>query len=161
MQINLVFDLESDKNILWRSKDMHAETSDAKTSTLVTPEGRIIIKDFTLWLKRINFNGIGLQKATKEFFKTYTWIYQTEIVQRSHLQTQHRGQWQIMSTFKPRHVFIWLSNANRDDNQEENRLIFDLLGFVSCQIFVGNGDSYPECRFEMANKDRIYRQVVE
>jgi hypothetical protein len=156
MQMNLIFDLESDNNILWR-----AGPKSAPSEAAAVPTGRVIITNFTLWIKTISFNGIGLEKTSKEFFKTYAWSYQSEVVQRSHLHTQHRGEWQIMSAYKPRHVFIWLSNANRDDNQEKNPLILDLMNLSSCQLFVGNGDSYPECRYELANKDRIYRQVIE
>lgn len=165
MQMNLIFDLESDNNIIWRAgtirKRPAADGLPEQPEVAAVPSGRVIITNFTLWIKRINFNGVGLEKTSKEFFKTYTWSYQTEIVQRSHLQTQRRGEWQIMSAFKPRHVFIWFSNANRDDNQEKNSLMFDLLNLVSCQLFVGNGDIYPECRYEMANKDRIFRNAIE
>ena len=159
MQMNLIFDLESDNNILWHADKITGVPP--KPDVPAVPDGRVIIINFTLWIKRINFNGIGLEKAAKEFFNTYTWSYQTEVAQRSHLQTQYKGEWQIMSAFKPRHVFVWLSNANRDDNQLKNLFSFDLLNLMSCQLLVGSGDSYPECRYEMANKDRIFRHAIE
>ena len=165
IQMNLIFDLESDNNILWRAGEILGRAKEGENEiqpgVAAVPNGRVIITNFTLWIKRVNFNGIGLEKVAKEFFKTYMWPYQTEIVQRSHLQSQHKGEWQIMSAFKPRHVFVWLSKAYRDDSQEANALMFDLLDLVSCQLIVGNGDSYPECRYEMANKDRIVRHAIE
>ena len=164
LQMNLIFDLETDNNILWHADRIPATAGEGNVAIPEVPrvpDGRVIVTNFTLWIKRVNFNGIGLEKVAKEFFKTYMWPYQTELVQRSHLQTQHRGEWQIMSAFKPRHVFVWFSNAKRDDDQLKILFMFDLYKLVSCQLFVGNGDSYPECRYEMANKDRILRHAIE
>lgn len=164
MQISLLFDLESDSNILWRAGSINAaaaaEENDARAAAV--PLGRMIITNFTLWMKTILFNGLGLEKVTKEFFKPYTWSYQTERVERSPQMVQSSGTWPIMTqVFKPKHVFIWFSNTNRENDQEKNPFIFDKFNLRSFHLEFSSGNPYPQCQYQISQRARIYRDVLE
>lgn len=166
MQMSLIFDLELDSNILWRAGAIQGrpaiEGNQAVPGVAAVADGRVIITNFTLWVKTILFNGLGLEKATKEFFKPYTWTYSTERVERSPQMVQSSGTWLIMTqVFKPKHVFIWFSNTNRENNQEKNPLIFDSFDLLSFHLEFSSGNSYPQCQYQASQKARIYRDVIE
>jgi hypothetical protein len=166
MKLSLIFDLESDSNILWRvgaiDAQPPAEEREAVAAVEAVPEGRLIITNFTLWMKTILFNGLGQEKVTKEFFRPYTWAYLTERVERSQQMTQSSGTWTILSqVFKPKHVFIWFSNTNRDNNQEKNPLMFDSFNLHTFYLEFSSGNTYPQCHYQISQKSRIFSDVME
>jgi hypothetical protein len=166
MKISLIFDMESDSNILWRAGKI-AEKKDAEGKVVAAaidavPDGRLIITNFTLWLKTVLFNGLGQEKVIKEFFKPCSWLYLSERIERSQQMTQSSGTWTILSqVFKPKHVFIWFSDTIRDNNQERDSMIFDSFNLHTFYLEFSSGNTYPQCHYQISQKSRIYTDVVE
>ncbi len=67
----------------------------------------------------------------------------------------------MTQVFKPKHVFVWFSNTNRDNNQERNPLMFDSFDLLSFHLEFSSGNAYPQCQYQIAQKARIYRDVIE
>ncbi|PFX26611.1 Complement C1q tumor necrosis factor-related protein 7 [Stylophora pistillata] len=104
--------LEDDDNVFLRSN--------------AAAEGRYIITKFKLWVPIIKFNAQGQKKYMDEYLKPHTWSYlREEIIVSSPLQ-QVNGTFRITNAVKqPRHVFVWILNANKLSSQEQNPLLFN------------------------------------
>jgi hypothetical protein len=63
--------------------------------------------------------------------------------------------------FKPKHVFIWFSNTNRDNNQEKNPLMFDSFNLHTFYLEFSSGNTYPQCHYQTSQKSRIFSDVME
>ncbi|PFX18802.1 hypothetical protein AWC38_SpisGene16812 [Stylophora pistillata] len=136
-RVSIEVRLESDDNVLFRSN--------------AAAEGRYIITKLRLWVPIIKFNAQGLKKYLEEYLKPHTWSYLREEIVASDPLRQASGTFRITNAVKqPRHVFVWIVNANKFSDQEQNPLLFNTYNIADqkyltkAQLRVQNGERYPD-----------------
>ena len=128
--------LESDNNVIFRDNGAGA--------------GRYIITKFVLWVPKMVFTPKGKELFAEKYLKPHTWTYLKERVEVAPFTLQS-GTFRIASSIrKPRHVFIWVLNNAKLNDQEQNMLAFNTYNIAnartitSAQLELGNGTFYPE-----------------
>ncbi|PFX20965.1 hypothetical protein AWC38_SpisGene14566 [Stylophora pistillata] len=128
--------LEDDNEVLFRSNAAAA--------------GRYIVTKFCLWVPMINMNDAGQKIYADNFLKPHTWTYKREQISDSGALRQKNGKFNIISAVNsPRHVFVWVLNASKFNDQEQNMFVFNTYNianaryFTKAQLRVENGTAYP------------------
>ncbi|PFX13109.1 Pulmonary surfactant-associated protein D [Stylophora pistillata] len=129
--------LEKDNEVLFRSNAAAA--------------GRYIITKFRLWVPMIHMNAAGQKLYADSFLKPHAWSYQREEISDSGPLRQKNGKFNITSAVdRPRHVFVWVLNASKFGDQEQNMFVFNTYNianaryFTKAQLRVENGTRYPD-----------------
>ena len=151
-KVEIQVTIESDANLVWQAAD----------------NCRIVIEKFQLWVPKIQFNSTGQELYMSKYLKPHKWTYLREMVERSVSSRQQSGTFRITSGIsKPRHVFVWILNDARVDDQTQNPFLYDTFNvannqkMISCQLEVGNGNQYPEVEYTPSTDVvRVYRDVM-
>ncbi|PFX21869.1 hypothetical protein AWC38_SpisGene13598 [Stylophora pistillata] len=137
--------LEEDNEVLFRSNAAAA--------------GRYIVTKFRLWVPMINLNDAGQKFYYDSFLKPHTWGYQREQISVSGPLRQKNGKFNITSAVdRPRHVFVWVLNASKFDDQEQNMFVFNTYNianaryFTKAQLRVENGTRYPDQKLDPSSE---------
>ena len=128
--------LENDNNVIFRDNGAAA--------------GRYIITKFLLWVPKMVLSPSGRELFVGKYLKPHTWTYLKERVEVASF-TQQSGTFRIANSIrKPRHVFIWVLNTAKLNDQEQNMFVFNTYNIAnartitSAQLELGNGTFYPE-----------------
>ena len=78
-------------------------------------------------------------------------VYLNEVIHPSNLSQQKTGHFRLTNGIsKPRHVFVFIINNAKSNNQEQNPFICNTFNvansqkLLSCYLEVGNGNEYPD-----------------
>ena len=128
--------LESDNNVIFRDNAAGA--------------GRYIITKFVLWVPKMVLSPSGQNMFVEKYLKAHTWTYLKERIETAPF-TQQSGKFRITNSIrKPRHVFIWVLNTAKMNDQEQNMFVFNTYNIAnartitSAQLELSNGVFYPE-----------------
>ena len=135
-KVNFEIRLESDNNVLFRDNGAAA--------------GRYIITKFVLKVPKMTLSTSGEKLLLEKYLKTHTWTYLKETIMAAPF-TQRTGRFRIINSIrKPRHVFIWVLNTTKMNDQEQNMFVFNTYNIAnartitSAQLGLSNGVMYPE-----------------
>ena len=161
VKIELQIEMESDKNLIWRG-DGQADA--AGTSY------RLIIRRLQLFVPRLVFNSEGQKLYLENYLKPYKWTYLTETTYNQDMRTQCTGNFRLTNgILKPRHVFVFFINNANLDNQLANPFLYNTFSVSTdprtlsqCYLEVGNGNEYPQIKYEpYRDISRVYRDVMK
>ncbi|PFX14257.1 Pulmonary surfactant-associated protein D [Stylophora pistillata] len=129
--------LEDDADVLFRANAAAA--------------GRYIVTKFRLWVPIIKMTESGRNVFLDNFLKPHRWSYLREEIVVSGPLRQGNGTLRITNAVRrPRHVFIWVLNAAKFNDQEQNMFVFNTFNianaryFTKAQLRVQNGEKYPD-----------------
>ena len=89
---------------------------------------RIVVRKFELWAPQLHFTGKGQTLANENFLKPTQWNYLNETLHSSDARRDANGMWLITSGVKdPKHVFVFLQQARKQNAYTQNPYIFDTL----------------------------------
>ena len=136
MKIDLVFDLESDSNLIWRRGGADC---------------RVVVTSMRLFVPRIIFTTEGNELYKENYMRPQKWSYLREQVYQSQSSQQKTGEYRITNAInKPRDVFVWIENSANQDDQTKNPFLLDTFNVANdrtldfCELVVANGNKYPE-----------------
>ena len=152
MKIGLIFDLESDANLIWRVGGHPC---------------RVMVTSMRLFVPRIVFTAEGSKMYMERYMKPHKWTYLREQISVNGSSKQQTGTFRITSAIdRPRDVFVWIQNDARQSDQKQKPFLFDTFSvddgklLVSCQLEVGNGNKYPENEYNPSTEiSRVFRDV--
>ena len=131
MKITIIFDLESDANLIWQAG----------------ANCRVVVTGMQLFLPRIIFTAEGNKMYMERYMKPHKWSYLREEIYSSNSGRQQTRTFKITSAIeRPRDVFVWILNDARKASQTENPFLFGNFNVAnnrkleSCQLEVGNGN---------------------
>ncbi|PFX12016.1 hypothetical protein AWC38_SpisGene24094 [Stylophora pistillata] len=147
--------LEDDANVLFRPN--------------AAAEGRFIATKFVLWIPKMELINEGKKALVANYFRPHTWPYQRESVFTSLPLRRRRGTLKITNTTsKPRHVFIWVLNATKLSDEEQNMFVFNTFNttnartFTKAQLRLTNGGFYPKQQLDPTTQlNRAYCYLAE
>ena len=153
-KVNFVIELESDANVIFRDNAAGA--------------GRYIITKFVLQVPKMTLTPSAQNLFAGKYLKPHTWTYLKERIEAAPF-TQRSGKFRITNSIrKPRHVFIWVLNTAKMNDQEQNMFVFNTYNIAnartitSARLELSNGVFYPETSVnpttEIAN---VYRRLIE
>ena len=146
--------LENDNNVIFRDNAAGA--------------GRYIITKFVLWVPKMVLSPSGKEMFIQKYLKPHTWKYLKERVEVAPF-TQQSGTFRITNSIrKPRHVFIWVLNTAKMNDQEQNMFVFNTYNIAnartitSAQLELSNGVFYPETvRNPTTQMVKLHRELTE
>ena len=108
------------------------------------------ISRLVLWVPKMIFNAEGESMFLESFLKPHDWSYLKERVEISPSTNARQGTFRITSSIrKPRHVFIWVLNDTKLNDQTQNMLTFNTFNiannrnFTNARLELSNGIYYP------------------
>ena len=113
--------------------------------------GRIVVRDFVLWVPQLHFTGKGLTLVNENFLQPTAWKYMKETL---HVGGARRVDGLYLITpgvKKPKHVFVFFQQTRKKDTYTQNPYLFDTFDIdgddsaklVSCHPEYGTS-FYPE-----------------
>ena len=98
------------------------------------------------------------------YLKPHKWAYLKEMVERSNSARHQTCTFKISSGIsRPRHVFIWMSNDENQDNETKNPFLYNTFSvandrtLTSCHLEVGIGNLYIENKYQLTTEmSRVY-----
>ena len=146
--------LESDDNVIFRAGAAGA--------------GRYIITKFVLRVPKMQLTPNGQKLFAETYLKPHTWTYLKENIMSAPF-TQKNNTFTITPGIrKPRHVFIWVLNPAKLEDQEQNMFLFNTYNIAnartitSARLQVGSGVHYPdEAMDPTANITEVYRELQQ
>ena len=131
--------------------------------------GRVIITRLVLWVPKMIFNAEGESMFLESFLKSHQWSYLKERVEISPSSNARQGTFRITSAIrKPRHVFIWVLNDAKLNDQTQNMLTFNTFNiannrnFTNARLELSNGIFYPNEDLKPATETvQAYRSLME
>ena len=153
-KVSIVVELESDANVLFRDAGAGA--------------GRYIITKFVLWVPKMTLSSSGQKLFIEKYFKSHTWSYLKERIESAPF-TQRSGKFRITNSIrKPRHVFIWVLNTTKMNDQEQNFFVFNTYNIAnartitSARLELSNGVFYPQDNINPTTDiAKAYRDLTE
>ncbi|PFX21387.1 hypothetical protein AWC38_SpisGene14143 [Stylophora pistillata] len=137
--------LEDDADVLFRANAAAA--------------GRYIVTKFRLWVPIIKMNDLGIKTFIDNFLKPHRWSYLREEIVVSGPLRQGNGTLRITNAVRrPRHVFIWVLNAAKFIDQEQNMFVFNTFNianaryFTKAQLRVQIGERYPDQQLDPSSE---------
>ena len=161
VKIELQIEMENDKNLIWRG-DGHADAADRTY--------RLIITRLQLFVPRLIFKSEGQKLYLENYLKPHKWTYLTETTYNQDMRTQRTGNFRLTNgILKPRHVFIFFINNANLDNQLANPFLYNTFSvstdqrtLTQCYLEVGNGNEYPQIKYEPEqDPSRVFRGVMK
>ena len=151
MKVGIIFDLESDATLIWQAG----------------ANCRVVVSRMQFFVPRINFTSKGNKMLMERYMKPHKWSYLREQVNQSNSSQQQTGIFKITSAIeRPRDVFVWILNDERNGSQTENPFLFDTFNvandrkLLSCQLEIGSGNKYPENEYAPETQmSRVFRDV--
>ena len=151
MKVGIIFDLESDANLIWQAG----------------ADCRVVVTGMQPFVPRIVFTAGGNKLYMERYMKPHKWNYLREEIYSSNSGRQQTGTFKITSYIeRPRDVFVWILNDARKASQTQNPFLFDTFNVAnnraleSCQLEVGNGNKYPENEYAPSTQmTRVFRDV--
>ena len=151
MKVGIIFDLESDANLIWQAG----------------AGCRVVVTGMQLFFPRIVFTAEGNKMYMERYMKPHKWNYLREEIYSSNSSRQQTGTFKITSAIeRPKDVFVWMLNDARKASQTQNPFMFDTFNVAnnraleSCQLEVSNGDKYPENEYAPSRQmARVFRDV--
>ena len=146
--------LDSDDNVIFRDNAAGA--------------GRYIITKFVLRVPKMQLTPSGEKLLAEKYLKPHTWTYLNESITSAPF-TQRDGTFRITNSIrKPRHVFIWVLNPAKMEDQEQNMFLFNTYNIAnartitSARLELGNGVFYPdEVMDPTTNITEVYRELQQ
>ena len=153
-KVTFDIELESDDNVIFRDNGAGA--------------GRYIITKFVLWVPKMTLSPSGEKLFAETYLNPHTWKYLMETIESAPF-TQKTGKFRITSSItKPRHVFVWVLNTAKFDDQEQNMFVFNTYNIAnartitSARLELSNGVFYPEGAMNPTNEmAKVYRELIE
>ena len=151
MKVGIIFDLESDDNLIWQAG----------------ADCRVVVSSMQLFVPRIIFTAEGNKMYMERYMKPHKWSYLRKQVNQSNSGRQKTGIFKITSAIeRPRDVFVWILNDERNGSQTENPFLFDTFNVAndrkleSCHLEDGNGNKYPENEYAPETQmSRVFRDM--
>ena len=87
--------------------------------------GRIVVRDFVLWVPQLHFTGKGLTLVNENFLQPTAWKYMKETL---HVGGARRVDGLYLITpgvKKPKHVFVFFQQTRKKDTYTQNPYLFD------------------------------------
>ena len=146
--------LESDANVIFRDN--------------AAGQGRYVITKFVLKVPRMQLTPSGEKLFAEKYLKPHTWAYLKENIVSAPF-TQRDGMFRITNSIrKPRHVFVWVLNPAKLDDQEQNMFVFNTYNIAnartitSARLEVGSGVFYPDEEMDpTTNITEVYRELQQ
>ena len=146
--------LENDNNVIFRDNAAGA--------------GRYIITKFVLWIPKMVLSSSGEKLFFDKYLKPHTWTYLNERIEAAPF-SQQSGEFRISNSIrKPRHVFIWVLNTAKMEDQEQNMFVFNTYNIAnartitSARLELGNGVFYPdEVMDPTTNITEVFRELQQ
>lgn len=153
-KVTFDIDLESDANVIFRANAAGA--------------GRYIITKFVLWVPKMELSPSGKSLFVEKYLKPHTWTYLKESIETAPF-TQQSAKFRITPSIrKPRHVFIWVLNTAKMNDQEQNFFVFNTYNIAnartitSAQLHLSNGVFYPETIMNPTTEiAKVHRQLTD
>ena len=153
-KVSIDIQLESDDNVIFRDNAAGA--------------GRYIITKFVLRVPKMELTPSGQNLFVEKYLKSHTWSYLKETIASAPF-TQRDGLFTITNSIrKPRHVFIWVLNPAKLDDQEQNMFVFNTYNIAnartitSARLQLANGVFYPEEAMDPTSDiTEVYRELQE
>ena len=153
-KVTFVIKLTSDDNVIFRDNAAGA--------------GRYVITKFVLRAPKIQLTPNGQKLFAERYLKPYTWTYLKENIMSAPF-TQKNSTFTITPSIrKPRHVFIWVLNPAKFEDQEQNMFLFNTFNIAnartitSARLQVGSGVFYPDEVMDPTNNTtEIYRELLQ
>ena len=131
--------------------------------------GKCYFTKFVLWVPKMTFNLDGDKLYLAKYGIKQEWTYLKEnVVTQTEIRQQNVVCRITPGIKNPRHVFIWVLNSNKINNQEQNPFIFDTYNmdgghtFTECQLEIGNGVFYPMERMRPIQEiSKTYRTLMQ
>ena len=147
--------LEDDANVLFRANAAAA--------------GRYIVTKFRLWIPFITLNDVGQKMYVENFLKPYRWSYMKEQLVASGPLRQKNGKFKITTAVeRPKHVFVWVLNAAKLADQEQNMLVFNTFNianaryFTKAQLQLQSGEKYPDQQLDPGSEQtRAHKYLLD
>lgn len=116
--------------------------------------GRYVITKMVLWVPKMIFNPEGAKKFLSDYLKPHSSSYLKERIETSPTLQSRQGTFKLTSSItRPRHVFIWVLNNAKLNDQRQNMFTFNTYKIagndrtiVDCQLELSNGIFYPQER---------------
>ena len=110
----------------------------------------------------------GQKLFAEKYLKPHTWTYLKENIYSAPFEQQN-GLFSITNSIrKPRHVFIWVLNPAKLEDQEQNMFLFNTYNIAnartitSARLELGNGVFYPdEVMDPTTNITEVYRELQQ
>ena len=153
-KVSFKIKLESDNNVIFRDNAAGA--------------GRYIITKFVLKVPKMELTPSGQKLFAEKYLKPHTWTYLKESITSAPF-TQQDCIFRITSSIrKPRHLFIWVLNPAKLEDQEENMFLFNTFNIAnartitSARLEVGSGVFYPDEVMDPTNNTtEVYRELQQ
>ena len=160
VRIEIQIEMYNDKNLIWRT-----DAADAAGTTY-----RLIVTRLQLFVPRMTFNAEGQKLYLENYLKPHKWTYLTETTYNQNMGTQRTGTFRLTNGIpKPRHVFIFFINNASLDDQRYNPFLYNTFSVSTdprtlndCHLEVGNGNEYPQVKYEPnLDPSRVFRDVMK
>ena len=160
VRIEIQIEMENDKNLIWRTG-----AADAAGTTY-----RLIVTRLQLFVPRMTFNSEGQKLYLENYLKPHKWSYLAETTYNQNMGTQRTGTFRLTNGIpKPRHVFIFFINNAGLDDQRYNPFLYNTFSVSTdprtlndCYLEVGNGNEYPQVKYEPnLDPSRVFRDVLK
>ena len=146
--------LESDANVIFRDN--------------AAGQGRYVITKFVLKVPRMQLTPSGEKLFAEKYLKPHTWTYLNERIVSKPF-TQRSELFTITSSIrKPRHVFVWVLDPAKLDDQEQNMFVFNTYNIAnartitSARLEVGSSVFYPDEEMDpTTNITEVYRELQQ
>ena len=146
--------LDTDDNVIFRDNAAGA--------------GRYIITKFALRVPKMELTSSGETLLAQKYLKPHTWTYLNERITSAPF-TQRDGTFRITNSIrKPRHVFIWVLNPTKMEDQEQNMFVFNTYNIAnartitSARLELENGVFYPDEVMDPTNNiTEVYRELQQ
>ena len=130
--------------------------------------GRLIIKDFYLWVPRLEPKDSLMTKFVSEFQKPSRWTNLRELYISSANINQRSGDFRISPSIdRVKHVFVYAQRANNSIITENPYIFYTFKlnaannnSLTTCRLEYGNGTFYPEYAYESDSKSRIFSDLM-
>lgn len=122
-----------------------------------------------LWVPKMLFNSEGAAKFLSDYLKPHTCMaYLKERIETSPVLQARQGTFRLTSSIsRPRHVFIWILNSAKLNDQKENPFVFNTYNIANggtisdCQLELSNGVFYPTERLKPGTElIKTYRTLM-
>ena len=160
VRIEIQIEMDNDKNLIWRTG-----AADAAGTTY-----RLIVTRLQLFVPRMIFNAEGQKLYLENYLKPHKWTYLTETTYNQNMGTQRTGTFRLTNGIpKPRNVFIFFINNASLDDQRYNPFLYNTFSVSTdprtlndCHLEVGNGNEYPQVKYEPnLDPSRVFRDVMK
>ena len=169
VRIEIQIEMENDKNLIWRG-NANGEGGAAAAADAAGTTYRLIVTRLQLFVPRMTFNAEGQKLYLENYLKPHKWTYLTETTYNQNMGTQRTGTFRLTNGIpKPRHVFIFFINNASLDDQRYNPFLYNTFSVSSdprtlndCHLEVGNGNEYPQVKYEPnLDPSRVFRDVMK